>query len=77
MTTQKRLLDRIGDWIARRLERESTGYKPFTPSDPITLLRILKPGDIVLVEGNQKVSAAIKYITQSTWSHASMYIGMP
>lgn len=68
-------LDKLGDWIAMRLETPSSGYEPFTPSDPETLRRILQPGDILLVEGNQKISAAIKYLTQSTWSHAALYIG--
>ncbi len=30
---------------------------------------------MLLVEGNQQVSAAIKYLTQSSWSHAAMYVG--
>ena len=69
------ILDKVGRWLARVLEKEAVGYKPFTPSDPITLRRTLQPGDVVLVEGNQKISAAIKYLTQSTWSHAGIYIG--
>ncbi len=75
METKNTWLDNIGNWIAQRLETESSGYQPFTPSDPITLLRTLRPGDIVLVEGNQKISAAIKYLTQSTWSHATVFVG--
>jgi hypothetical protein len=35
----------------------------------------LQPGDIVLVEGNSRLSAIIKYLTQSTWSHAALYVG--
>ena len=69
------MLDRLADWIAGRLEHESSGYEPFTPSDPITLRRVLHPGDVLLIEGNQKVSVAIKYLTQSTWSHAAIYVG--
>ncbi len=69
------LLDRIGRFLARRLESESSGYEPYTPSDPETLHRSLSPGDVLLVEGNQKISAAIKYLTQSTWSHAALYVG--
>ncbi len=69
------LLDRIGTFMARRLEEESSGYEPYTPSDPDTLRRTLQPGDILLIEGNQRVSAVIKYLTQSTWSHAALYIG--
>ncbi len=69
------LLDRIGRMIADRLEAPSSGYEPFTPPDPETLRRILKPADVLLVESNQKVASAIKYLTQSTWSHAALYIG--
>jgi len=35
----------------------------------------LRPGDVLLIEGNTRVSVAIKYLTQSTWSHATLYIG--
>ena len=35
----------------------------------------LEKGDIVLVDGNTRISTAIKYLTQSTWSHACLYIG--
>ena len=69
------LLDRIGRALAGWLQVESSGYEPYTPSDPETLHRTLQPGDILLVEGNQKISAAIKYLTQSTWSHAALYVG--
>lgn len=68
-------LDRFGRWLAGRLKTESSGYEPYTPSDPVTLRRTLEPGDILLVEGNQRVSAVIKYLTQSTWSHAALYVG--
>jgi Permuted papain-like amidase enzyme, YaeF/YiiX, C92 family len=68
-------LDRLGMFIAGRVTRESSGYKPFTPSDPETLMRTLQPGDILLIEGNQHLSNAIKYLTQSTWSHAALFVG--
>ena len=71
------ILDRIGRLIARFLVRETPGYEPYTPSDPETLRAILQPGDVLLVEGNQHVSTAIKYLTQSTWSHAALYVGDP
>jgi hypothetical protein len=35
----------------------------------------LEPGDVLLVEGNTRMSAAIKYLTQSMWSHAALYVG--
>jgi hypothetical protein len=68
-------LDRVGRRVAARLEKQTSGYEPYTPSDPETLARTLRPGDVLLVEGNQKVSAAIKYLTQSTWSHAALFVG--
>ena len=68
-------LDRLGRWMASYLDQPSSGYEPYTPSDPATLSRSLQPGDVLLVEGNSKVSAGIKYLTQSTWSHAALYVG--
>jgi hypothetical protein len=35
----------------------------------------LVPGDVLLVEGNTRMSAAIKYLTQSMWSHAALFVG--
>ncbi len=75
MTFVDRLLGRTGRLIARLLRSESVGYEPWTPPDPARLARLLQPGDVLLVEGNQKISAAIKYLTQSTWSHAALYVG--
>lgn len=68
-------LDRFGAFLAKRLETPSSGYEPYTPSDPETLSRILQPGDILLIEGDHKIAAAIKYLTQSTWSHAAFFAG--
>lgn len=68
-------LDRFGHLIAHYLERPADGYEPFTPSDPDALRATLRPGDVLLVEGNSHVSGVIKYLTQSTWSHAALYVG--
>jgi hypothetical protein len=42
---------------------------------PQTLSAALRPGDVLLVGGNSRISVAIKYLTQSTWSHAALFIG--
>lgn len=39
------------------------------------LLACIRPGDVLLVEGRQRFSAAIKYLTQSNWSHSAIYVG--
>lgn len=68
-------LDRLGHWMAALLSSQVSGYEPYTPSDYDTLWATLKPGDVLLVEGNQLVSSTIKYLTNSTWSHAALYVG--
>src|SRR5450759_2994752 len=69
------MLDTVGKLIAGYLQKEVPGYEPFTPSDPDHLRGIIEPGDVMLVEGNNRVSGIIKYLTQSTWSHAALYVG--
>jgi hypothetical protein len=70
-----RVLHSIGRAIARYLEKPVRGDEPFTPSDPAALRQSLKPGDVLLVEGKSRISGVIKYLTQSTWSHAALYVG--
>ena len=69
------VLDTVGKLIASYLSKELPGYEPFTPSDPDHLLGVIQPGDVLLVEGNNRISGIIKYLTQSTWSHAALYVG--
>ena len=69
------MLSGIGQKLAAYLDRAEQGYEPFTPSDPVALRATLRPGDVLLVEGNNHVSGVIKYLTQSTWSHAALYVG--
>jgi hypothetical protein len=69
------VLDTIGRVIARYLERPVQGYEPFASSDPAALRKSLEPGDVLLVEGNSHISGVIKYLTQSTWSHAALCVG--
>jgi len=67
--------DRVGRFLAHYLEKPAQGYEPFTPTDPDALRATLQPGDVLLVEGNNHISGVIKYLTQSTWSHAALYVG--
>jgi hypothetical protein len=70
-----RVLEGFGRAIARYLEKPVAGYEPFTPCDSEALRATLMPGDVLLVEGNNHISGAIKYLTQSTWSHAALHVG--
>ena len=69
------MVDGVGRLLAHYLEKPVQGYEPFTPSDPDALRATLQPGDVLLVEGNNHISGVIKYLTQSTWSHAALYVG--
>ena len=65
-------------WIGRRLARylsEPRGNAHVTTSRPDLLAAALRKGDVLLVEGTSRFSSAIRYITQSTWSHAALFIG--
>jgi hypothetical protein len=50
-------------------------YQRRVPNDLASLRRHIKKGDVILVEGDQRVSEVIKYLSQSAWSHAAIYIG--
>jgi hypothetical protein len=71
----QRLKEWIGLRILRYLNTPSRRYAPFF-APPLDVLRQnLQPGDILLIEGNTRLSTVIKFLTQSTWSHAALYVG--
>jgi permuted papain-like amidase YaeF/Yiix C92 family enzyme len=73
------MFDRLAEYISARIIRYLTKptarYAPFFAPDPEVTRRALQPGDVVLIEGNTRLSAVIKFLTQSTWSHAALYVG--
>ena len=75
MAAVDRVLDGFGRFLARRLNAPAADGWPFAPADPEALARTLRPADVLLVSGSEKVSVAIKYLPQSTWSHSALYVG--
>ncbi len=65
----------IGNLLIRYLTVRVRRYEPFSVRSPATLGAVLQPSDVLLIEGNQRFSVAIKYLTQSTWSHAALFVG--
>jgi hypothetical protein len=62
--------------LATRLLTKPLGrYQRRAPNDLANLRRSIKKGDVLLVEGDQRVSEVIKYLTQSSWSHSAIYVG--
>lgn len=68
-------LRRLGGALARWLVEPRPHASVNPPTSPEALAAVIRPGDVLLVEGVSRVSAAIKYLTQSTWSHAALYVG--
>jgi len=71
----RRMMNGIGRGLGHYLSQPLKHYRPLTTAPAHLLAKTLLPGDVLLVEGNTRVSSAIKYMTQSTWSHAALYIG--
>ena len=65
----------IGERLANFLSKDLPGYRRLDTVDIADIAQTLEKGDIVLVDGNTRISTAIKYLTQSTWSHACLYVG--
>lgn len=66
------------NWLSRRLVAylsKQIKCQSVRTSTWEALQSCLRPGDVLLVEGNTRISTAIKYLTQSTWSHAALYLG--
>jgi hypothetical protein len=66
-------------WLGERLSRYLSQAHPVNstaaPTDLVKLMACIRPGDVLLVEGQSRISVGIKYLTQSTWSHAALYVG--
>ena len=64
----------IGTHLARFLSEPREELRPAATRSE-NLATSLKQGDVLLVEGTSRISSAIKYLTQSSWSHAALYVG--
>ena len=68
-------LELVGGWLARYLSRPRHAGVQVATTKPDLLASTLKKGDVLLVEGTSRFGLVVKYLTQSTWSHAALYIG--
>jgi hypothetical protein len=67
--------DRITELLSGYLAEPLAHYELRCRNDADLMMAAVQKGDVLLVEGDQRVSAVIKYLTQSSWSHAALYIG--
>jgi hypothetical protein len=79
MIRWKRLRRAPRRWVVQLCTRLLTtplkSYEQRVPNNLEALRKALRPGDVVLIEGNQRVSQVIRYLTQSSWSHSVLYAG--
>lgn len=68
-------LELVGGWLAKYLSRQRHAGVQVATTKPEILASTLKKGDVLLVEGTSRFGLVVKYLTQSTWSHAALYIG--
>jgi hypothetical protein len=77
MAVTTTLLDWVGEIVARQLAKPTSGYEPYAAARPELVAMTIRPADVLLVEGRRsKINSAIRYLTQSTWSHAAFYVGL-
>ena len=70
---------RLRRWLVGRMLDYLMGplplYERRVHNDLGALLASVRKADVILIEGDQRVSAIIRYLTQSSWSHSALYIG--
>ena len=69
------VLHHLGRRLAGYLAQSRAGHSALPTSAPEDMAAALQVGDVLLVEGTSRFATAIKYLTQSTWSHAALYVG--
>jgi hypothetical protein len=77
MSAGSTLLDWVGRVVAHQVSKPTSGYEPYAAARPELVAVTIRPADVLLVEGpRSKVNSAIRYLTQSTWSHSALYVGL-
>jgi hypothetical protein len=64
------LSKKIAHWLSKESKAED-----FLACDFNQLSTEIRPGDILLVEGHSRVSNIIRFLTQSSWTHAALCLG--
>lgn len=71
----KWILKKIEDLLIAYLRTPSDSRAKKTTNSLELLKQTIQPGDVLLVEGKERFSTGIKYLTQSNWSHAAIFVG--
>jgi len=66
---------RLVNVCAALLTQPRRSYEQWVPNNLEALRRSLRKCDVILVEGDQRISQVICYLTKSSWSHVGIYVG--
>ena len=72
---RRRLRSRVVALCTHLLTKPLRSYEQRVPNNIEQLKKSLRKGDVILVEGDQRISQVIRYLTQSSWSHSALYVG--
>ena len=64
---------RVARALARYLAQPVS--RPAASGDVLALSELLRPGDVLLTEGNTRAAALVRRVTHSPWAHVSIYVG--
>jgi len=65
---------KVMSYISRWLLQESPPRRAYLCDFP-QICQKVQPGDVLLIEGRSRISAVVKSLTMSPWSHAVLYVG--
>lgn len=65
----------IRSYVIGKLHRKRSRYRLLYRNDMARLQRVLRPGDVILIEGEHWVSDWIKVFSYHTWTHCVLWVG--
>ena len=68
-SSRARLVAALARYLAEPVSRAAAS------GDVLALAGLLRPGDVILTEGNSRVAALVRRVTRSRWAHVSVYVG--
>ncbi len=70
MWAYRKLTQGVTRWLTKHRPQEGVPVCDFE-----ALRHEVRLGDVLLIEGNSRVSSVIRHLTTSPWSHSALYIG--
>jgi hypothetical protein len=75
MLQPQKFAQKLRDGLVNRLEASVQVSEPAAYNNMDKLYGSIRKGDVVLVDGQSRMSAIIKLFSRSQWSHVGLYVG--